>query len=316
MTGVGVLDHQPNPTTDDIVSLARRADAAGADWLTLSDFSTWRDVWMMTTLAAQVTDSIRIGPGVTNPYLRHPWHTVAALATLHDISGGRAMLGIGAGGSALTDSGGIARSSAPDRVADLIGLMRAAGDGVALDSATGHTLGIPLPDTPVLIAGRKDGMLRCAGAHSDWTLIFRIPQSDLARTIGVVHDGARAAGRSSGPEIVWCPLVAWDERIRPFLRTATVYSTLESPPELFERWGLDANIRRRIRSAVSAGGVAAAADMVPDVVAADIILPDADPAVVAEIGRSIGATTIAIRNFDTDAVEVGVAWAREVAALL
>ncbi len=80
--------------------------------------------------------------------------------------------------------------------------------------------------------------------------------------------------------------------------------------------GLDADIRRRIRSVVSAGGVAAAADMVPDVVAADIILPDADPAAVAEIGRSIGATTIAIRNFDTDAVEVGVAWARQVAALL
>ena len=110
--------------------------------------------------------------------------------------------------------------------------------------------------------------------------------------------------------------MAWDERIRPFLRTATVYSTLESPPELFERWGLEADIRRRIRSVVSAGGVAAAADMVPDVVAADIILPDADPAAVAEIGRSIGATTIAIRNFDTDAVEVGVAWARDVAALL
>ena len=41
-----------------------------------------------------------------------------------------------------------------------------------------------------------------------------------------------------------------------------------------------------------------------------------DPASVAEIGRSVGATAIAIRNFDTEAVGVGVAWAREVASLL
>ena len=80
--------------------------------------------------------------------------------------------------------------------------------------------------------------------------------------------------------------------------------------------GLDAEIRGRIRSMVSSGGIVAAADIVPDAVAADIILPDADPASVAEIGRSIEATAIAIRDFDTDAIDVGVAWAREVASLL
>lgn len=124
------------------------------------------------------------------------------------------------------------------------------------------------------------------------------------------------AGRESGPEIVWCPLVEWDERIRPHLRTACVYSTLESPPELYERWGLDADTRGRIRAVVSAGGTQAATDLVPDEVAADIILADPDPAAVAQIGRSVGATAIAIRDFDTDAVAVGIEWARDVASRL
>lgn len=126
------------------------------------------------------------------------------------------------------------------------------------------------------------------------------------------------AGRESGPEIVWCPLVEWDERIRPHLRTACVYSTLESPPELYERWGLDTELRDQIRSAVSAGGTIAATGLVPDEVASDIILPDPDPdpATVAEIGRSVGATTIAIRDFDTGAVAVGIEWARDVASRL
>ena len=313
MPPVGVLDHKPNPSIDDVVGLARIAEAAGADWLTLSDFSSWRDVWMMATLAAQRTESIVIGPGVTNPYLRHPWHTIAALATLHDISGGRAMLGIGAGGSALTDSGDIGRDSAPERVAELVTRVREVSAGAALDPDTGHALAFPLPPTPVLVAARRDGMLRCAGAHGDTALVFRIPRSDLDRTIEMIRRGAEEAGRRSGPDIVWCPLVAWDERIRPYLRTATVYSTLESPPHLYERWGLDADLRGRIRAVVSKGGIAAAAELVPEPVVDDIVLPDPDPETVAAIGRSVGASTIAIRSFVAEAVPEGVAWARDVA---
>ena len=316
MPKVCVLDHKPNPSIDEIVTLARIAEDAGADWLTLSDFSSWRDVWMMATLAAQNTESIVIGPGVTNPFLRHPWHTVAALATLHDISGGRAMLGIGAGGSALTDSGDIGRGAAPDRVAALVTLMREVAAGGALDPETGHALAFPLPTTPVLVAARRDGMLRCAGAHGDAALVFRIPQSDLDRTIGMIRRGAEEAGRETGPEIAWCPLVAWDERIRPYLRTATVYSTMESPPHLYERWGLDDDLRNRIRTVVAEGGIASAADLVPDSVVDDIVLPDPDPETVAAIGRSVGASTIAIRSFVPEAVSVGVEWARDVAERL
>ena len=316
MTHVGVLDHHFNPTPDQIIAEARSAEEAGADWLTVSDNSSWRDTWMMATLAAQVTESIKIGPGVTNPFLRHRYHTVAALATLHELSGGRAMMGVGAGGSALTDSGAVDRRSAPAQVTDLIALLRAVTAGSPLNEETGFKLDMDLPDTPVLVAGRKDGMLRCAGASGDWALVWRIPLSDLDRTVGVIRDGARQAGRRSGPDIVWCPLVAWDDRIRPFLRTATVYSALESPPDLFDRWGLDAEKRAEIRAAVASGGTPAAAALVPDSVVDDIVLPDPDPASVAEIGRTIGATTIAIRNFDTDTVGAGVTWAREVATLL
>ena len=316
MTHVGVLDHQLNPTAEQIVDEARAAEQAGADWLTVSDNSSWRDVWMMATIAAQVTDSILIGPGVTNPFLRHRFHTISALATLHGLTDGRAMLGIGAGGSALSDSGGIDRRSGPQQTAELLALLRDVSAGSPLDDKTGFQFTMDLPETPVLVAGRKDGMLRCAGANADWALVWRIPRSDLDRTVGVIRDGAENAGRTSGPDIVWCPLVAWDERIRPFLRTAAVYSALESPPALFQRWGLDADKRAEIRAVVAQSGLPAAADLLPDSVVDDVVLADADPASVARIGRSIGATTIAIRNFDTETIGTGVAWAREVASQL
>ena len=210
----------------------------------------------------------------------------------------------------------IARHDAPQRVAELIELLRRVEAGSDLDEESGWPLELDLPPTPVLVSGRKDGMLRCGGAHADRVLLFRIPQSDLERVVGVIRAGATAAGRTSGPELVWCPLVAWDERIRPFLRTATVWAAVESPPELFDRWGIAAETRDHLRSVIVRDGLPAAGELVPDPIVDDVILPDPDPAAVAKVGRQIGATAIAIRNFDTATVPVGVAWAKEVAALL
>ena len=107
----------------------------------------------------------------------------------------------------------------------------------------------------------------------------------------------------------------WDERIRPFLRTATVWAAVESSPELSD-WGVTAETRDHLRSVVDRDGLHAAADLVPGPVVDDVILPDPDPAAVAEVGRSIGATAIAIHNFDTATIPVGVAWAREVTVRL
>ena len=51
------------------------------------------------------TKRIRIGHGVTNPYTRHPSVTANATATIDELSGGRAFLGIGAGFSSVETMG-------------------------------------------------------------------------------------------------------------------------------------------------------------------------------------------------------------------
>ena len=81
---VGVIAHIENPGFDDVRQLARTAEQAGADWLGVADAFWWRDTWLLLAEAARATDRIRLGPLVTNPYLRHPFLTVAALASLQD----------------------------------------------------------------------------------------------------------------------------------------------------------------------------------------------------------------------------------------
>ena len=52
-------------------------------------------------LGGRGTDRLKLSTGVTNPVTRHPVVTAAAAATLQAISGGRYVLGIGRGDSAL-----------------------------------------------------------------------------------------------------------------------------------------------------------------------------------------------------------------------
>ena len=57
-----------------------------------------REVDSMMTMAALKTNKVRIGQGVTDPVTRHPLVTANASATIDELSGGRAFVGIGTGG--------------------------------------------------------------------------------------------------------------------------------------------------------------------------------------------------------------------------
>ena len=91
-----------NLRIDEIARHAQLADECGFTHLTYIDSQNLcRDVYAMMTIGALNTHRIQIGHGVSNPYTRHPAVTAGATATIDELSGGRAFVGIGAGFSAL-----------------------------------------------------------------------------------------------------------------------------------------------------------------------------------------------------------------------
>jgi 5,10-methylenetetrahydromethanopterin reductase len=85
---------------------AARVEAAGYDGLLLVDSQNLAgDTYVALTACALATSSLQLATGVTNPLTRHPAATAAAIASLHAESGGRAVLGIGRGDSALAHLG-------------------------------------------------------------------------------------------------------------------------------------------------------------------------------------------------------------------
>ena len=305
---VGVISHLQNPTFDAVHSLASAAEAAGADWLGLPDAFWWRDSWLLLAEAARATTRIELGPLVTNPYLRHPFHTVAAVASLQDLAGPRVFLGVGAGGSEVSGAAGVPRYDVGARIRDLIRLVRGAAAGQPLDPSSGRALEIRLSPVRVLVAGRGDNVLRAAGASADQALLWAIPSSDLTRSVGVVASGG------GKPELVWAPLVDHGGASRERVRTIAAYSVLNSHSSLHARWGLSAERLSELRRLLVGGGAAAAQSLVPPAALDDLVIAEHSPSVVGGIAASIGATSVAIPAFAIHEVPERVAWARDVLA--
>src|SRR5947209_9499874 len=104
--GAGLLGHYSRfYSVQRVAELGALCERLGYETYWVADQRWMRDVWISLAACAQQTSSIKLGTRVTDPYVRHPALTAVAIATLDELSGGRAILGIGAGGSGFAQMG-------------------------------------------------------------------------------------------------------------------------------------------------------------------------------------------------------------------
>src|SRR5262245_49441796 len=190
-----------------LIETVQLCEALGFQQFWYANHKLNRDMTVGLTLAATHSDQLTFGPFVADPYVIHPAMTAAAVATLDELSGGRAALVLGAGMMGFRAMG-FERRKPLVAIEEAIYLIRRlwAGETVTLAGkviqAQEARLGLPTrPDIPIFIATRGDRMLRLAGRIADGAMI-----STYATPAGVQHalaqvaQGAREAGRS--PEAV------------------------------------------------------------------------------------------------------------------
>ena len=96
--GVTVL---PDPPYTRFLELIRHAEANGFQYgWTYDSHVLWQESFPLLTMAVQATTTMKFGHCVTNPGTREPTVLASGYATLHDISDGRMVMGIGRGDSA------------------------------------------------------------------------------------------------------------------------------------------------------------------------------------------------------------------------
>jgi 5,10-methylenetetrahydromethanopterin reductase len=202
----------PAPSITDLrmpdnAALAKLAEELGFDTLWHSNQRFYREMFVRMTSSAVATERIGIGGAVAEPFAVHPVLTAQALATVDELSGGRATLAVGAGGSGFQMMGVQRRRSARairEAHAIIKGIL--AGEEVTyageIVSAHRARLEFRLERPPTLwVATRGDVTLRTAGEYADAVIVatYATP-AGVQQAADIVRDGAARVGRP--PEMV------------------------------------------------------------------------------------------------------------------
>ena len=190
---------------DRYIELCRQIDDLGFGNLWVPDERFMRDMAVGLTLAGMSTKRVTIGTAVTDPYIRHPALTATLMATLDEVSGGRLVMGIGAGVSGF-DAVGIKRQHPQLAMREAIALMRELWNGGVVDY-TGKTTSFhggkldftPVrSDIPVWIAGRGPAVLQLAGEVANGVMIGSFAsEPGLRYATAAIDRGIERGGRDA-----------------------------------------------------------------------------------------------------------------------
>lgn len=158
----------PGGSATEQVDLARRADAAGWDAVFVWEAPYGVDAWSALAAMAMVTERVRLGTMLTPLAWRRPWKVASQVATLDQLSGGRAILAIGLGavdtglGSTGEPTDRRTRAALLDEGLDIVAGLWAGervfrGEHFDVDLSTSITIGgfapVQQPRPPIWIVG-------------------------------------------------------------------------------------------------------------------------------------------------------------------
>jgi 5,10-methylenetetrahydromethanopterin reductase len=193
-------------STNEFLELVDLAEQTGYSELWYTDARFQRDVYVGLALAAQRTKRMLLGPGVNDPYSRHPAMIAMAVATLDEVSGGRACLGLGSGGSGIKEMG-IAQDRPVRALREAIELIRLmlGGEVVHYDGQMYRLNGTGLgftprrPAIPIFIATHSPQILALSGRLADGILLANIGRRRaLEHAIAQVRTAESEVGREPG----------------------------------------------------------------------------------------------------------------------
>ncbi len=161
----------------------------------------WRELYVLMGATAATTSRVLIGAGVTNPLTRHPAVTASAIATLQELSGNRALIGVGVGDSSMVTMG-LERLTRKELI-EFIELLRPLCRGEAVQGTKGEmrlAYGAPDKLAPIIVGASGPRMLRLAGEYGDGAIITGSAAAPtLIAQMKAVEEGRRASAQPERP---------------------------------------------------------------------------------------------------------------------
>ncbi len=167
-----------------MVEFIQHAEAVGLDEVWLGDEGPARDPLSVLAAAAKSTTTIRLAVGITNPYVRHPAMTAVSMITIHELSRGRATLGLGVGGNLALGPLGITPAHPLATMRTALQTIRAVLTGQSADNYVPPATATTAPDLPVFVGSRGPLINRLASRMADGAFVAGVPVSQAAEVVG------------------------------------------------------------------------------------------------------------------------------------
>ncbi|MEM2896316.1 MAG: LLM class flavin-dependent oxidoreductase [Candidatus Bathyarchaeia archaeon] len=192
----------PETDLETVARLSKLVEKNGFNSSWTGDTAYQRDFIVTLTFMVKATEKIKVGIGVTNPYTRHPLKTALMVGTLSELSGGRIILGLGAGSIDALKSMGYEWIKPVKTCREAIEITRGMLSGEEL-SYNGEMIKVKKVKAwinfkghvPIYIGCRRPLMLKLAGEAADGVLLDNAPIGYLDFAIERIKMGARISGR-------------------------------------------------------------------------------------------------------------------------
>ncbi len=191
------------------VDWLRHAEKLGCS-MAFSAEAWWSDAVTPLAFLADKTSTIKLATGIMQTTARTPAMTAMTALTLHDLSGGRFVLGLGASGPQVVEGlHGVKYNPALSRLRDTVNICRMIFRGEKV-TYTGKSIQLPLPDSegkaikiaheptdiPIYLATLGPNSLRYTGEVANGWLGTSFSPDHPEAHLDYLREGAEKAGRS------------------------------------------------------------------------------------------------------------------------
>ena len=262
------IEFVPQIPLDELVKLVKLAEDVGFEYAWITDHYNNKNVYETLALIAANTETIKMGPGVTNPYVRSPAISASAIATIDEISEGRATFGIGPGDKATFDALGIAWekpvSTIKAAIADINTLL--AGGKTEAGAALGGAKKVQ-DAIPIYMGAQGPKMLETAGEIADGVLINASNPKDYEAAMPMIKKGIAAAGGDKAFDVgayTATSIGPDSDAAKNAAKIVVAFIAAGSPPPVIERHGLPEGFNEQMGAFLAKGDFGGAIGAVTD----------------------------------------------------
>lgn len=243
---------------------AVQAEKRGFKNIWITDHFNNRNLYVSLTVIATYTNHVKLGPGVTNPYLHHPVTTAQGVASLNEIAPGRVVCGIGVGDRTTLEMLGYELKEPLQAIRESVEVIRKMLSGETVQyqgskfNVKGGRFNFKVKDRiPIYIGAQGPKMLQLASQIGDGVLINASHPLDVEEAIKHIRIGVKESGKGlESLDIAAYTSISIDRderKAEKAVKPVVAYIVAGSPRLILDRHGIPAQLAEEIRSDITRG---------------------------------------------------------------